>query len=123
MKDQLQLQHEGLLVRRKRPRHFSLLFQAVLVAAVFLPKASAFTPQSIIGPSDRRILTRLTNTQSRSTHGKSKKPYNADAADEVDPRQNWLRWMLEGARSRGTQKVSLDRRFRVLAIFLCSSEQ
>jgi hypothetical protein len=125
MKDQVQLQPEGLLMRRKRPRHYSLLFQAVLVAAIFLPKATAFTPSSIVGPSDRESLTCLTNTQSRPTvskSSKSKKPYNADAADEVDPRQNWLSWMLEGARSRGTQKVSLDQRFRVLAILLCNEQ-
>ena len=122
MRDKMQVQPEGLLVRRKRPRHYRLLFQAVLAAAVFLPKATAFTPSSIVGPSDRRILTSLTNTQSLSTSSTSKntskKPYNADAADEADPKQNWLRWMLEGARSRGTQNVSLDQRARVLAFFL-----
>jgi hypothetical protein len=119
MRDQLQLQPEDFLVRRKRPRHYRLLFQAVLAAAVFLPKATAFTPSSIVGPSDRRILTCLTNSRTTSSTSKKtrKKPYNADAADEV-PKQNWFRWMFEGARSRGTQKVSLDQRARVLVIFL-----
>jgi hypothetical protein len=121
MRDQMQLQPRGLLVRRKRPRHYRLLFQAVLAAAVFLPKATAFTPSSIVGPSDRRILTCLTNSAtatSSTSKTTSKKTYNADAADEVTPQQNWLRWMLEGARSRGTQKVSLDQRAKVLAFFL-----
>lgn len=121
MIDQLQLQPEGLLVRRKRPRHYSLLFRAVLMASVFLPKATAaFTPSSIAGPSHRRNLISLTNTRPSKA---SKKTYNDDAADEVDPRQNWLQWMLEGARSRGTQKVSLVQRARSLAVFMCNEQR
>jgi hypothetical protein len=119
MIDQLQVQPEGLRIRRKRPRHYNLLFQTVLVVAVFLPKAAAFAPSSIGGTCDRRILSSLTHKrstgssskkayESRSTGSTSKKPYDDDAADEGDPKQNWLRWMLEGGRSRGTHKVSFD---------------
>jgi hypothetical protein len=139
MIDQLQLQPEGLRMRRKRPRHYSLLFQAVLVAVVFLPKATAFAPSSTGRTSDRRILTSLTHKsrstgssskqvgssikkayESRSKGSTSKNVYDDDAADEGDPKQNWLKWMLEGGRSRGTHKVSLDERARVLAVFLRS---
>jgi hypothetical protein len=100
------LHPKGHLVRRKRPRQYSILFQAVLAAAVFLPKAAAFTAPSIGGSSDWRISTSLTHKK-RPTLNTSKRIDDDDDEDQSD-NSNWLRWMVTGGRPRGTQKVRLN---------------